>query len=31
VIGFVHIGTPRIEVPDRDRPALDDLLTTWTP
>lgn len=31
VIGFVHIGTPRIEVPDRDRPALDDLLTTWSP
>lgn len=31
VIGFVHIGTPRIDVPDRDRPALDDLLTTWSP
>ncbi len=31
VIGFVHIGTPRIDVPDRDRPALDDLLSTWTP
>jgi nitroreductase len=31
VVGFVHIGTPRIEVPDRDRPSLDDLLTPWTP
>jgi nitroreductase len=31
VIGFVHLGTPQIEIPDRDRPALDDLLTTWTP
>jgi nitroreductase len=31
VIGFVHIGTPQIDVPDRDRPALDDLLSTWTP
>ncbi|NUO71368.1 MAG: nitroreductase [Frateuria sp.] len=31
VVGFVHIGTAQIEVPDRDRPALDDLLCTWTP
>lgn len=31
VIGFVHLGTPQIEVPDRDRPALADLLSTWTP
>lgn len=31
VIGFVHIGTPRIEVPDRDRPALDQVLGTWQP
>lgn len=31
VIGFVHLGTPQIEVPDRDRPALTDLLSTWTP
>lgn len=29
VIGFVHIGTPQLDVPDRDRPALDDLLSTW--
>lgn len=31
VVGFVHIGTPQIDVPDRDRPALDDLLSTWSP
>jgi nitroreductase len=31
VIGFVHLGTPQIEVPDRDRSALADLLSTWTP
>jgi nitroreductase len=29
VIGFVHIGTPQTDIPDRDRPALDDLLTEW--
>jgi nitroreductase len=29
VIGFVHLGTPQAEIPDRDRPALDDLLSTW--
>jgi nitroreductase len=29
VIGFVHIGTPQAEIPDRDRPALDDLLSPW--
>jgi nitroreductase len=31
VVGFVHLGTPQIEVPDRDRPALADLLSTWMP
>lgn len=29
VIGFVHIGTPQTEIPDRDRPLLDDLLAEW--
>lgn len=29
VIGFVHIGTPQSDIPDRDRPALDDLLSQW--
>lgn len=31
VVGFVHLGTPQLEVPDRDRPALDDVLRTWSP
>ncbi len=31
VVGFVHIGTPQIEIPDRDRPALADVLQTWVP
>jgi len=29
--GRVHIGTPQIEVPDRERPELDDVVRTWTP
>ncbi|WP_458069645.1 nitroreductase family protein [Rhodanobacter sp. BL-MT-08] len=31
VIAFIHMGTPQIEVPDRDRPALKSLLSTWKP
>ena len=31
VVGFVHLGTPQIDVPDRERPALADLIHTWTP
>ncbi|BFI96878.1 MAG: nitroreductase [Rhodanobacter sp.] len=31
VVGFVHLGTPQLDVPDRERPALDDLLGTWAP
>ena len=31
IVGFVHLGTPQIDVPDRDRPALADLLSTWAP
>lgn len=31
VIGFIHLGTPQIDVPDRDRPRLADLLGNWTP
>ena len=31
VVGFVHLGTPQIEVPDRDRPDLADLLSDWNP
>jgi nitroreductase len=29
VIGFVHIGTPAIDTPDRERPVLDDLVSEW--
>jgi len=29
VTGFVHLGTPQLDVPDRDRPALDELLSSW--
>ena len=31
VIGFVHLGTPKIEVPERERPDPADLLREWTP
>lgn len=31
IIGFVHIGTPLREVPDRERPELTDKLTRWQP
>lgn len=31
VVAFVHLGTPQIDVPDRERPVLDDLLSTWAP
>ena len=29
VIGFVHIGTPQVDTPDRERPALGDVVSTW--
>lgn len=29
VAAYVHIGTAQIDVPDRDRPELDSLLSTW--
>lgn len=31
IISFVHIGTPKREVPDRERPPLEDLVSTWEP
>ena len=30
VIGFIHLGTPQIEIPDRDRPALADVVSDWS-
>lgn len=31
IVGFVHIGTPRMEPPVRARPEPADLLREWTP
>ena len=31
VIGFVHIGTTRMDIPERHRPQLADVLSTWAP
>lgn len=31
VVGFVHVGTPRLEAPERDRPEPADRVSTWTP
>ena len=31
IAGFIHIGTPRIEAPERERPDPRALLTDWSP
>ncbi len=31
IVGFIHIGTPKQDVPERDRPDPHDLLSAWTP
>lgn len=31
VAGFIHIGTPTLEAPERERPDPTKLLTEWTP
>lgn len=31
IVGFIHIGTPKMEVPERERPDPALLLTDWTP
>ena len=31
IVGFIHIGTPRLEVPERDRPDAAALLSDWLP
>ena len=31
VVGFIHIGTPRLEAPERERPDPAALLTDWNP
>ena len=31
IAGFIHIGTPRLEAPERERPDPAGLLAEWTP
>lgn len=31
IAGFVHIGTPKLEAPERERPDPASLLSDWTP
>ena len=30
ITGFIHIGTPKLEAPERDRPDPAALLSDWT-
>ena len=31
ITGFIHIGTPKLEAPERERPDPAALLSDWTP
>jgi nitroreductase len=31
VVGFIHIGTPKLDVPERERPDVAALLSDWRP
>jgi nitroreductase len=31
VAGFIHIGTPKLEAPERERPDPRGMITEWTP
>lgn len=31
IVGFIHIGTPQVEAPERERPDPVELLSDWTP
>ena len=31
ITGFIHVGTPKLEAPERDRPDPRPLLTEWSP
>lgn len=31
IAGFIHIGTPKLEAPERERPDPQDLLSDWAP
>lgn len=29
IVGFVYLGTPELDIPPRELPAVDDFLSTW--
>jgi nitroreductase len=31
IVGFIHIGTPKLEAPERERPDARALFSDWTP
>lgn len=31
IVGFIHVGTPKLDAPERERPDPRALLTEWTP
>ncbi|SEW02425.1 nitroreductase [Luteibacter sp. 329MFSha] len=31
VIGFIHVGTPTMDAPERERPSYDDIVSVWSP
>ena len=31
IVGFVHVGTAVMEAPERERPAVDEVVSSWTP
>ncbi|NUS38992.1 MAG: nitroreductase [Lysobacter sp.] len=31
ITGFIHVGTPKLDAPERERPDPDALLQDWTP
>ena len=31
IVGFIHIGTPKLDVPERERPALASIVSAWIP
>ena len=31
MVGFIHIGTPKLEAPERERPDARSLLSEWMP
>ena len=31
IVGFIHVGTPRIDAPERERPDATALLSDWQP